>query len=127
MLSATSLTVDSYTSRVNPLPTNSVVLEVKAGRECRLALAISGQHPKGGPFQVSCKVGMDALDGNDTSLSISDSFSAPRVRIGPALNKGKLCLAAEFVDSEPGEKDFYFVKVVQKNGHLAWSSPIWCR
>jgi len=127
VLSATSFAVDSYTSRMNPLPTNSAVLEVEAGRECRLALAISGQHPKGGLFQVSCKVGMDALDGNDRSLSIFDSFSAPRVRIGPALNKGKLCLAAEFVDAEPGEKDFYFVKVVQKNGHLAWSSPIWCR
>jgi hypothetical protein len=56
-----------------------------------------------------------------------DYFSAPKVRLGPALDKSALHFTAELVDPEPGDRDFYLVKVAQKNGHLAWSSPVWCR
>nr|MBC7245356.1 DUF3604 domain-containing protein [Chloroflexota bacterium] len=126
VLDATHFIVESYTSRMNPLPTNSVVLEVEASQECQLALVIFGQHPKGGAFRVSCDVVLNQLRDNNVSLSVFDSFLAPKVRIGPVIEKDKVSLVSEFVDPNPGDKDFYFIKVVQKNGHLAWSSPIWC-
>jgi len=28
-------------------------------------------------------------------------------------------------DSPPGPTDFYYVRVVQQDGHLAWASPVW--
>lgn len=36
--------------------------------------------------------------------------------------------AATFVDEEAGEgEDYYYVRVWQADGHLAWSSPVWAR
>ncbi len=39
--------------------------------------------------------------------------------------KGQLELECEIEDSAFNESSFYFVRVVQTDGHLAWGSPIW--
>jgi hypothetical protein len=31
----------------------------------------------------------------------------------------------QFSDEEFNESSFYFMKVVQDDGNLAWSSPVW--
>lgn len=118
--------VESYTSRRNPLPTNAVVLELEAGPAGRLHLDVAGEHPAG-PFRISHSADLRDLHEQDEQVVVMDYFSAPKLRLGPALPKSALHFAAELVDPEPGHRDFYLVKVLQKNGHLAWSSPIWCR
>lgn len=125
-LDGSHFAVKSYTSRLNPLPTNSVVLEIEAGQGCQLNLDISGEHATD-PFHLSHSEYLADLRQRDEQVVVTDSFSAPKVRLGPALGKSALHFSTEFIDPEPGERDFYLVKVVQKNGHLAWSSPIWCR
>jgi len=39
--------------------------------------------------------------------------------------KGMLSAESQFSDNEFGQDSFYFMKVVQEDGNLAWSSPVW--
>ena len=36
-----------------------------------------------------------------------------------------VALEDEAGDLSPGARDFYYVRLVQRNGQRAWSSPIW--
>jgi hypothetical protein len=39
--------------------------------------------------------------------------------------KGELDLQGRFSDDGFSQDSFYFMKVVQEDGNLAWSSPVW--
>jgi hypothetical protein len=39
--------------------------------------------------------------------------------------KGMMEAEGQFSDEEFNESSFYFMKVVQDDGNLAWSSPVW--
>lgn len=126
LLGPTEFTIESFTSRQNPIPINAVVLDLEIDEVAAIELDITGAHPAG-PFAVKHRVRLADLVGKDEWVAAFDSFSAPKLRLGPLLSKADLTLDASFVDPDPGASDFYYVKVLQKNGHMAWSSPIWCR
>ncbi len=122
-----SFSIQSYTSRQNILPTNSVVLKAAdVGPGAVLDLKVSGTHCDA-PFHVTRVIRLAEIAQSEDWSAISDVFSAPRLHIGPAVPTASLTFDVSFTDPEPGKSDFYFVKVLQKNGHMAWSSPIWCR
>ena len=51
-----------------------------------------------------------------------------KCRINRGSTTGRLTASFAWEDttpSAPGRTDFYYARVTQKNGHRAWSSPIW--
>ena len=122
----TQFVVSSSTSRRNTLPTASVVFRTEAKPDARLLLKVTGEHA-GAPFVLEHQVPLSELHGTEAWFAVSEVFSAPRLRVGPAIETARLMLCAAATDPDPSENDFYFVKVLQKNGQMAWSSPIWCR
>jgi hypothetical protein len=117
---------EASTSRLNVWPCSSMVLELEAPASAGLRVAAEGSR-EGAPFAFAIETSLDRLRGRDEWRAISGSFSAPKLRVGPALDKAGLSLDAAFEDLEPGARDFYYVKVLQRNGHVAWGTPIWCR
>ena len=45
------------------------------------------------------------------------------------LTKGMFCMSEtirEWLDkAEARSGDYYYLRVIQRDGHMAWSSPIW--
>ena len=52
-----------------------------------------------------------------------ESYGKYKVHQGHAA--GELTLDLEYTDAPGTGTDFYYVRVIQKNGQRAWSSPIW--
>jgi hypothetical protein len=67
------------------------------------------------------------LRSRDEWAAVSEIFSAPRMRLGHCHGSSETDVDFEWADPTPGSDDWYLVKVLQKNGQAAWSSPIWCR
>ena len=79
--------------------------------------------------KCGCRLGapLGEFQARDQWAAISEVFSAPRVRLGEVHGTSETDVEVDWTDPDPGENDWYLVKVLQKNGVAAWSSPIWCR
>ncbi|MFC1574314.1 hypothetical protein ACFL30_03945 [Candidatus Latescibacterota bacterium] len=117
--STSGFSLSSYTSRQRCLfnrDTHSIVMRVNGSPSD--VLSIDFRAPDKDRLSVKLS---DILIG-DESLKIK-SNSLKIHRIVP-----ETCTKASFTihDSGSGDStDWYYVRVVQKNGQLAWSSPIW--
>jgi hypothetical protein len=120
------VTFEAFTSRRNTRPTSALLLEVEGNRETRIEVNTVAEH-EGKEYGCDLSAGLDELLGRDAWAGISEVFSAPKVCLGRAHPCGELRFDVDWMDPEPGEGDWYLVKVQQKNGHIAWSSPAWCR
>ncbi len=118
--------LESFTSRRNARPTSAVVLRLVGNPETQVA--IDAESEREGASN-SCRLSADLgeLLHRDEWRCISQTFSAPKIRLGQAYHHSKTRFSLAWTDPRPGESDWYLVKVQQKNGHIAWSSPIWCR
>lgn len=78
--------------------------------------------------------------GNEYAVTLAEILHHARTRytagfVSPAIRFHRLVLEneysaeREFVDNDGAERseDVYYVRVIQRNGHAAWSSPIWVR
>lgn len=54
-------------------------------------------------------------------------FVSPAIRFHRLVLENEYTAEREFVDTHGAERpeDVYYVRVIQRNGHAAWSSPIW--
>ena len=114
--------VRSYTSRMQPLGdlvTNAVVLKLRAGPDTKLGLALSQ------PTRTTVRKKL-------TDLAVSSDIDF----VGPFSSESVMChrlvfephyqATMTFTDKREGPGvDGYDVRVVQANGDMAWSSPIW--
>lgn len=122
-LSDRQIEITSYTSRLNPRPLSGAVLELEGDGDtsvaCQVEALCDGQ--RGG-----CEVHapLSTLIADDVWGKPFARFSSPRLRIGQARSPSSLAFAATWHDPEPGERDTYMIKVQQKNGQLAWTSPM---
>lgn len=118
------VTVHSVTTRSNTLPVQSVVLRIEGGPTTHCRLLVSGTF-EGTVYETERRY--TVKDGllDDTHLSLSASFTSPRLKIHRLLTASELSFVQDWRDEAPTTRDFYYVKVLQQNGHCAWSSPIW--
>ena len=121
--SHTEIRIQSYTSRVKCFaedPTKAVVCELEAGPDAELSLELRA------PTEQRIRARLaDLVDDNVVTFTgpfTSESTIIHRL-IGPAEYSGKF----RFSDRRTGrnEADWYYVRVTEKSGHMAWSSPIW--
>jgi hypothetical protein len=67
---------------------------------------------------------------DDCFIEISQSFSAPKVKLHRFVPLEMAAVSWLWEDMRAGPEvvqhaSSYFAKVVQKNGQMAWTSPIW--
>ena len=112
---------EAYTQREGSFaetPTNAVVLDVEATAATKLELSITS--PIGRAFGWSFG---DLMQSSE--IEFTDRFPCECFIVHRLVPECMAAAACEFVDEgRPG--DVYYARVTQANGHMAWSSPIWC-
>ncbi len=115
---------DTFTSRKNAKPVNAVTFTFDGGANSEIELVINGIYA-GAEFTKQLKVTKADLDGNDAYIAAVDKFSSPKLKVHALIDEHEYCFNASLVDKNAQAGDFYFLKVIQQNGQMAWSSPIW--
>lgn len=112
----------SYTSRKDAFrqrPTNSVVLHLTGAPSAVLEVSFSS------PVALTMKKTLgELMQKNEVGFTgpyTSESFIIHRL-VPPALLHSSFGLSDT---GKRGQTDWYYVRVTQVNGQMAWSSPIW--
>lgn len=113
----------SYTSRrqaFRGVATNSLLFTIRARAQAELLL----ETEKPSARRVRTTVA-EAFAANHVER-MGSSFSAETLLVHRALPVTDLERTWHLCDREAErERDYYYVRVQQRNGHMAWSSPIW--
>ncbi len=113
----------SFTSRREAYledPTKSIVLDIEADPNAELTVEV--RKPAGLTRSIPLQKLLDDNEVAFTGVYTSESFIVHRI-----VRPEEYTAEIEWVDerSENDTGDFYYVRVRQHNGHLAWSSPVW--
>ena len=123
VVSNQELRLDSNTTRVNCYaedPTKAVVTEIEGTPDTVLTLQIRKPYEK----TISAKL-QDLIDDNVvefTGVFTSESYIVHRL-VGQSEYSAQIRWQDQ--QSDANSTDWYYVRVTQNNGQLAWSSPIW--
>lgn len=114
---------DTFTSRRNARPVNAVSLILRGDLGASMQLDIEGAY-EGKTFSKQLHVSKADLQEQDVYAAAVDKFSSPKIKIHALIPSNEYAFDGALSDAaKPG--DFYFLKATQKNGQMAWSSPIW--
>ncbi len=122
-VSENELHLESFTSRVNCYaedPTKAVVCELDGGPDSVLTVKLSK------PVEQTVRAKLaDLIEDNVvtfTGVFTSESYIIQRL-VGPS----EFSTQVRWKDrrANHSEADWYYVRVTQHNGQIAWSSPIW--
>jgi hypothetical protein len=99
--------------------TNSIILKVQGSPKTELAITLT--QPVHKTITKSLKQLAQSSDTEITGPFTSESILLHRLAFAE-----KYRAEFDFTDEhEPKGTDWYYVRVVQTNGSIAWSSPIW--
>lgn len=120
--------VDAVSTRSNSVPTQTVLLELEGPPEAALRHEISASWGENKLSAAGSRNLVELLD-DDCFVEISDVFSAPKMKIHRMLPASAAHFTCSWEDPlhDKASPACYFVKVVQNNGHMAWTSPVWYR
>jgi hypothetical protein len=114
--------VISYTSRMQAYEeraTNSIILEILGSSKTKLAIALTQ------PTQMAITKSLEQL-AESSVTEFTGPFTSESILLHRIVFSENYRTEFEFTDKRGTEKtDWYYVRVVQSNGSLAWSSPIW--
>jgi hypothetical protein len=89
-----------------------------------IILEAEGDHD-GTTFQKRMSLSKLDLADKDIYESAFDRFSSPKIKVHKLVLADAYSFMTEFNDELARPGDFYFLKVTQANGQMAWTSPIW--
>jgi hypothetical protein len=123
IVSPTEVRLTSYTSRVKCFaqdPTKAVVCELEAGPDAELSVALYK------PVEQVARARVAEL-AKDNVVTFTGAFTSESYIIHRLVGPSEYSADIRFDDRrDPGQgPDWYYVRVTEKNGHMAWSSPIW--
>ena len=123
IVSESEVHLQSNTTRVKCYaedPTKSLILEVDAGPDALFSVQL--RKPIEKTYQAKLK---DLLEEN--VVEFIGVFTSESFIIGRLLGPGEYSAAVRWQDRQPkrNQADYYYVRVTQHNGQMAWSSPIW--
>ncbi len=115
--------VRSHTSRVRCFaedPTKAVVLELEATP----AAVLSVEYRTPSRRAVHSRV---ADLSKDNVITVTGGFTSESSLVHRLVGPSEYAAHISFRDRRPPDRgtDWYYVRVTQRNGHMAWSSPIW--
>ncbi len=118
----TACRVTSYTSRQDAFAeraTNSFILEIRGSPETELTLDL--KQPAGKTITRSLK---ELAESN--SILFTGSFTSESLIIQRLVFHDNYFTEFSYKDPAPAKRgDYYYTRVTQSNGSLAWSSPVW--
>ena len=121
-----SVEVSSYTSRGNINPTSGVVLEINNSDTAKAIFEIEATLENGETYQIEKEVNMSDLLNQDVHFPIYDCFAAAKFKVHSLVPEKHYKMKVAYSQSvEKG--DYYYLKVEQENGHMAWCSPVYIR
>ncbi|MFW5986048.1 MAG: hypothetical protein ACOCQH_01680 [Halanaerobiales bacterium] len=125
-LTANNCKWKSYSSRQGAfkgIPTNSIVFTIKAALDSKLNLKY--REPVSGSEEFKVE---EILEHNIVK-KMGESFTAESLLIHQALPLQLLKLNWQVLDDDSSlrDVDYYYLRVLQNNNHIAWSSPIWVK
>jgi hypothetical protein len=112
----------SYTSRIDAFeerPVNSIILEIQGHPETELSVSLLQ------PAVMERRIKLGELsESND--IFFTDDMTSESVIINRIVFYDNYHTEFSLTDRiRTGATDWYYVRVVQANGSLAWSSPVW--
>jgi hypothetical protein len=114
--------VQSFTAlrqQIEDIPTKSVVLRVRGGPETRITVALES------PSRVALSRTFKDLAESNEMLFTGD-FPKESAMLHRLVFRDHHQTSFTISDEDDGKGvNWYYVRVVQANGQLAWSSPIW--
>lgn len=117
-----SCEVTSYTSRMQAyeeIPTNSIILEIQGSPETKLAITLTR------PAEMAITKSLRQL-AESSDIEFTGPFTSESMLLHRIVFSESYRTEFEFTDKrQTKDTDWYYVRVVQSNGSLAWSSPIW--
>ena len=123
---AESVTIQSYTSRANIESTSGVVLEISNADTAKVSIVTTAALEDGSTYEIIQDINVAELVEKDIHTPIYDSFAAPKLKVHSLIDAQLYQLKAEFSESV-NSGDYYYLKVEQENGHMAWSSPVYIK
>ncbi|MFK5921548.1 MAG: DUF3604 domain-containing protein [Verrucomicrobiota bacterium] len=118
------LKLESHTTRVKAFaedPTKAIVLEIDAKRP-DASLTIDLHSPTAEKLTTPLKDLQQDNQIHFTGTFTAESFSLQRL-VAPSERSATIRWQDQRQD--PKQAEYYYVRVQQHNGHMAWSSPIW--
>ncbi len=116
------LKFQAFTSRKNTHPVSSIAFRCQ-GESAEITVNCNSMH-KGKSSKGSIAAKAQELSEKDLWLQHGDEFSSPVMKLGAYSPLNCLESRGKWRDSEIKSGDWYMLKVQQKNGHIAWTSPI---
>lgn len=121
--SPTEIRLTSNTSRVQCFaedPTKSLVLDLEGGPEAVLSVELREPARQ----EVRCRLA-DLV--SDNLVTFTGVFTSESFIVGRLVGPSDYAAAIRWTDRrhQASGPDWYYVRVTQHHGHLAWSSPIW--
>ncbi len=113
---------ETFTSRKNTCPISSMAFRGK-GKNAKITVNCRSTF-KGKTSVNSITVKIKDLLEKDFWLRHGNEFSSPVMKIGGYSPRNLLDVSGKWRDPEMQSGDWYMLKVQQKNGHIAWTSPI---
>jgi len=121
-ISDRSCKVISYTSRMQAYEeraTNSIILEIHGSPKTQLTVALTQ------PVKMTITKSLKQL-AESSDIEFTGPFTSESMLLHRIVFSENYRTEFEFTDKRRTKKtDRYYVRVVQSNGSLAWSSPIW--
>lgn len=116
------LRLKSFTSRVNCYaedPTKSIVCELEAAPDAVLTVELHT------PAEQTVRARLADLI-HDNVVTFTGEFTSESYIVHRLIGPGEYSAQVRWQDRRAAaEADWYYVRVTQHNGQLAWSSPIW--
>ncbi len=114
--------VKSYTSRLQAFlqsATNSVILEVQGSPETELSITLYK------PEQLVVHKTFSGLE-KSSDIIFTGPFTSESLMVQRLVFYDNYYAMFNYID-KPSEKtnDWYYIRVIQSNGSMAWSSPVW--
>ncbi len=113
----------TYTSRKQAFmenPTNAVVLRISGNAKTKVTLTLQE------PVEMTVSRFLGELI-EDNAVFFTGEFPAESFVFHPVVFSDNYSSKFEFIDiaSSDNNMSWYYVRIIQTNGQMAWSSPIW--
>jgi len=114
----------AYTARANSRPTGSLVLRYEGNAASRLKVRMCA---KWGDriFNREFSGSNAELISGTICQDLVNEFISPKISLSVQAAGAETLVGGEFCDNEESSPAWYLLKAQQRNGQIAWASPIW--
>jgi len=101
-------------------PTNQIVFDIEAEAGATVTLDLNGY---GAAFSIQ-----QLLKGSEIVIcreGNEPSNQKQKIKVHRAVCDNQFTMDCRLVDEKEQDCDYYYVRVTQNNGQMAWSSPVW--